>query len=206
MIRYLIKVITGCHTLCVEEPEDLPQERAFTQFFPVSQCNNYSIVVLSVEDKYLMTFDRHFRLYLFYPHLWFRLSSFLSCFITKGEKLLPGRFAGSNKAFNPLAPDLVAVAIGVIPLSDFFLYFFNTSGPSEAVLHRQFRMVGSLNKPEYERSNQMQKAVFNCMFVFYIPTFPSSVSTYRNSLWPPGPSEGNEQPVAKCLYPWVCCH
>lgn len=128
-IRYLIKVITGYHTLCVEEPEDFPQEQAFTQFLPVSQCNNYSTLVLSVEDKYLMTFDRHFRLYLFYPHLWFRLSSFLSCFITKGEKLLPGRFAGSNKAFNPLAPDLIAVATRVIALSDFFSLFFQYFWP-----------------------------------------------------------------------------
>lgn len=128
-IRCLIKVITGCHTLCVEEPEDLPQERAFTQFLPVSQCNNYSTVVLSVEGKYWMTFDRHFRLYLFNPYLWFRLSSFLSCFITKQEKLPPGRFAGSNKAINPLAPDLVAIATGGIALSDFFSLFFQYFWP-----------------------------------------------------------------------------
>lgn len=85
-----------------------------------SQCNNYSTAVLSVEDKYLMTFDRHFRLYLFYPYLWFRLSSSLSCFITKEEKLPPGRFAGSKKAFSLLAPDLIAVATGGIALPDFF--------------------------------------------------------------------------------------
>lgn len=47
----------------------------------------------------------------------------------------------------------------------------------------------------------MQKADFNCTFVFYIPTFPNSLSRHRISLWPPGSSEGNEQPVAKVSLP-----
>lgn len=116
----------------------------------MSQCDNYSGVVLSIEDKYLMTFDRHFRLYLFDVCLSFRLTFFLSYFITKAEKLLPGRFAGSNKPINSLAPELMAVATRVIALSDFF-FFFSTSGPSEAGLHGEFRTVGSLNKQEYEK-------------------------------------------------------
>lgn len=107
----------------MEKPEDLPQEQDFAQLLPVSQHDNYSTVVLSIEDKYLMTFDRHFRLYLFDACLWFRLPSFLSYVITKGEKTLPGRFAGSNKLLNSLTPEPVAVEIRVIAPSDFFFLF-----------------------------------------------------------------------------------
>lgn len=46
----------------VEKPEDLPQEQTFTQLLPVSQHDSYSTVVLSVENKYLVPSDRHFRL------------------------------------------------------------------------------------------------------------------------------------------------
>lgn len=50
-MRHLIKVIMG---YWVEKPEDLPQEQTFTQLLLVSQHDNYSTVVLSVEDKYLV--------------------------------------------------------------------------------------------------------------------------------------------------------